>query len=297
MGDSDKNEKDLTAAADVILHPLVILNVTDHFTRQKVNQTKVQWVLGALLGTQTGRRVEIHTSFELVYTIAAGQIQIDKAFLAKKLKQFGLVFPLYEIMGWYISGSTLGEHVQAPHKTIMEYNESPLLLLVNCEPTALIRDLPAFMFETVFHIVDETPVTSFAKIPYRIESEESERISVDHITHLQPGVTGESSTLVKQLSGMKDAVWMLQQRVKVIRSYLEAVQRGEHPRNLSLLRSIKSLCNKLPAMDSEKFTAAYQTGHQDALLISYLGLLTKGCHAMSEVVDKFSVITEHRKRM
>ena len=54
----------------------------------------------------------------------------------------------------------------------MEYNESPLLLLVNCEPTAETRDLPVYVYETVLQIIDEMPVTSFAKIPYRIESEE-----------------------------------------------------------------------------------------------------------------------------
>ena len=66
-----------TATADIILHPLVILNVTDHFTRQKVNNdNKPQRVIGALVGVQTGRKVEIHTSFELVYTTVDGDAVI-----------------------------------------------------------------------------------------------------------------------------------------------------------------------------------------------------------------------------
>jgi COP9 signalosome complex subunit 6 len=95
---------------------------------------------------------------------------------------------------------------------------------------------------------------------------------------------------------MRDAVWMLQQRVKIIKTYLAAVNRGEHPRDLNLLRAIKSLCNKLPAMDSEKFNEAFQTSYQDSLLISYLGMLTKGCNAMNEVAEKFQVINERSRR-
>lgn len=66
----------LVATADIVLHPLVILNVTDHFTRQRVNNDAPQRVLGALLGIQQGRRVEIHTSFELVYDVVDGDIVI-----------------------------------------------------------------------------------------------------------------------------------------------------------------------------------------------------------------------------
>lgn len=54
----------------------------------------------------------------------------------------------------------------------MEYNESPLLLLVNCEMASEMRDLPVYVYETVLHIVEDLPVMAFARVPYRIESEE-----------------------------------------------------------------------------------------------------------------------------
>jgi|UniRef100_A0A7S4G725 COP9 signalosome complex subunit 6 len=294
---SVETEKEATATADIVLHPLVILNVTDHFTRQRVNHdNKPQRVIGALVGVQTGRKVEIHTSFELVYDNLDGAIVIDTKYLIQKRDQFSQVFPTYEILGWYTSGTALSERDQLPHKAIMEYNESPLLLLVNCEPTAETRDLPVYVYETVLQIIDEMPVTSFAKIPYRIESEESERISVDHITHLESSTAGDVSSLVKQLGGLKDAVYMLQQRVKLIATYLTKVKQGEHPRDHALLRMILSLCHKLPAMDSEKFNLSYQNEYHDTLLISYLGTLTKGCNVLNELVDKFNFATERSRR-
>jgi COP9 signalosome complex subunit 6 len=289
-------EKEVTATADIVLHPLVILNVTDHFTRQRVNSSASQRVIGILVGVQTGRKVEIHTSFEVVYDFVEGAVVIDPKYLIQKRDQFLQVFPMYEILGWYTSGSSLSDRDQIPHKAIMEYTESPLLLLVNCEPNTETRDLPVYIYETVFHIVDDAPVTSFARVPYRIESEESERISVDHITHLESSSAGETSSLIKHLSGMKDAVLMLQQRIRLITFYLERVQKGDHPRDHVLLRMILSLCHKLPAMDSEKFNLAYQGEYEDTLLISYLGVVTKGCSVLNELVDKSNFAMERSRR-
>lgn len=297
--DCDRNvvtDKEALATADTVLHPLVILNVTDHFTRMRVNNDKPQRVIGALVGVQTGRKVEIHTSFEMVYDNVDGAIVIDTKYLNQKRDQFLQVFPSYEILGWYTSGASLTERDQLPHKAIMEYNESPLLLLVNCEPTPDTRDLPVYVYETVLHIVDEMPVTSFAKVAYRIESEESERISVDHITHLESSTAGDMSSLIKQLGGMKDAVYMLQQRIKLIALYLTKVKEGAHPRDHALLRMVLSLCHKLPAMDSTKFNVAYQNEYHDTLLISYLGVLTKGCNVLNELVDNFNFATERSRR-
>lgn len=106
--------------------------MTDHFTRQRVNNDAPQRVLGALLGIQQGRRVEIHTSFELVYDVVDGDIVIgclsfeggggevayltDPKYLNQKKDQFLQVFPTYEILGWYTSGSNLVDRDQIPHK-------------------------------------------------------------------------------------------------------------------------------------------------------------------------------------
>ena len=61
---------------------------------------------------------------------------------------------------------------------------------------------------------------------YCCVSVQSERISVDHITHLESSTAGDVSSLVKQLGGLKDAVYMLQQRVKLIATYLTKVKQG-----------------------------------------------------------------------
>jgi COP9 signalosome complex subunit 6 len=87
------------------LHPLVIVNVSDHHTRIKAQQSSSvassstsassavpvpaapapPRVFGCLVGVQTGRTVEIFTSFELKYDDSADCL--DRAFLETKQEQ------------------------------------------------------------------------------------------------------------------------------------------------------------------------------------------------------------------
>ncbi len=74
------------------LHPLVLINVSDHSTRTRANTvasaTSSIKVLGCLLGTQSGRSIDISNSFEIKFeTSTTGRMVIDNAFLLKKQDQ------------------------------------------------------------------------------------------------------------------------------------------------------------------------------------------------------------------
>lgn len=73
------------------LHPLVILNISDHYTRVKSqvivssgadSPPQPPRVFGCVIGVQRGRTVEIFNSFELLYDPSTQSL--DRAFLEKK---------------------------------------------------------------------------------------------------------------------------------------------------------------------------------------------------------------------
>jgi len=71
---------------------LVLINVSDHFTRLKANGVDgapAPTVMGCLLGSQDGRTVDISNSFEIKCDESPenGSFQIDNAFLLKKQEQ------------------------------------------------------------------------------------------------------------------------------------------------------------------------------------------------------------------
>jgi COP9 signalosome complex subunit 6 len=69
------------------LHPLVIMNVSEHWTREKAQEGSVQQVIGALIGKQKGRNIEIMNSFELVFTMIGGDVIIDRDYYNMKEEQ------------------------------------------------------------------------------------------------------------------------------------------------------------------------------------------------------------------
>lgn len=78
-----------SGALQIDLHPLVIINISDHFTRARVenNANPAPRVIGALLGVQNGRNIEISNSFELVYHNVDGAVVVDTEYLKSKQEQ------------------------------------------------------------------------------------------------------------------------------------------------------------------------------------------------------------------
>ena len=77
------------ATSQVSLHPLVLINVSDHYTRIKVKHKgggEEPRVFGVIFGVQNGMTVDIMESFEMVYTInqTTGAVNFDRDFLSKK---------------------------------------------------------------------------------------------------------------------------------------------------------------------------------------------------------------------
>ncbi|CAG8799275.1 21827_t:CDS:2, partial [Gigaspora rosea] len=72
----------------VALHPLTLLNISDHFTRIKMQQQiQSPQVIGALVGIQTGRDVEISNSYELDFDTIDGKVQINHEYFITKQEQ------------------------------------------------------------------------------------------------------------------------------------------------------------------------------------------------------------------
>lgn len=98
-------------SVSISLHPLVILNISEHWTRQRAEEgTSVQGifnyyicefylsnftqsipnfflsnlVLGALIGKQNGRHIEIMNSFELAYDRVCDDIIINRDYYQLK---------------------------------------------------------------------------------------------------------------------------------------------------------------------------------------------------------------------
>jgi COP9 signalosome complex subunit 6 len=287
-------------ALQIDIHPLVIINISDHFTRAKVESKTptIPRVIGAVLGIQNGRNVEITNSFELVYDVVDRAIVVDFDYLKRKQEQFKKVFPTNDFLGWYSTGHAVLPSDIEVHKQFLEINESPIYVLLDVEAafSHSTRDLPISIFESELHIIQDQPTLLFAKVPYRIQTGEAERIGVDHVARVMPSGGTEGSQLTSNLLGLHNAIKMLNIRIKIIYQFLDATKKGLIPPDHGILRQLSSLCNLLPAVDSPEFKEDFLKEYNDVLLVTYLASITKGTATVNEVVDKFNVAFERHSR-
>ena len=114
-------------------------------------------------------------------------------------------------MGWYSTGQGVVPADMEIHKQVIslfyllslkkflqqkisEFNENPLYLHLNPMITNAMRELPISIYESELRMVDDVPTQLFVKVPYKIETGEAERISVDHIARITPSEGGYGSS-------------------------------------------------------------------------------------------------------
>lgn len=149
--------------APIILHPLVVLNVSDHYTRYAAirqyddndngsssgdrgaelksglsDDNGNPRVIGLLLGIQRGRIIEVCHSVELTGEAVDGQVSIDTDFMQSRIEQYQQIFAQYTVVGWYSTrtgGCEISKDDLRLHDDVFTVlNETPIFLVMN--PTA-----------------------------------------------------------------------------------------------------------------------------------------------------------------
>ncbi|BGP37457.1 hypothetical protein JCM10449v2_001363 [Rhodotorula kratochvilovae] len=295
----------------VALHPLAILQQSDHWTRVSLQAgtTDVR-IAGALLGTQAGRDIEIFNSFELVVKANdAGTLELDKTYFNTRREQFKQVFPTLDFLGWYTVGQAPTPEDTALHKQFFEYNESPLFLQLSpSSASSASKDLPVTVYESVIELLAGEPTPVFVPAPYEIVTGEAERVAVEGVSKPAEGTEGGAGgSLIVALSTQRSALQMLADRIAVVVQYLRAVTAGEARQDPETLRMIAALLGSLQgsAEEEELATAAegageardglrgeFMTEYNDVLLTTYLSTLTKQLETANDLLDKQLLVVQ-----
>lgn len=297
----------------VSLHPLVIMNISEHWTRTKAQTGAPQKIFGALIGKQKGRDIEVMNSFELDHTTVEGKVIIDRDYYNIKEEQFKQVFSEMDFLGWYSTGEVPTEADIDVHKQICEINESPLFLLLNPTSTRP-ADLPLTLLESVIDIVGGEARMLFVKLGYTLATEEvcdiqaftarindvtyyifqAERIGLDHVARISSGNGSIQSRVSEHLLVQHSAIKMLASRVALIRDYVKAVEAGELPHNHEIIREAEALAARLPVLQSDLFQPEFYTQCNDAALMTLMGSVQKSCNNLMQFIHKYNVLHQRQ---
>ncbi|KAM5348350.1 hypothetical protein ACJ41O_008174 [Fusarium nematophilum] len=190
-----------------ILHPLVLLTISDYITRHTLRQQQGP-IIGALLGQQNGREITIEHAFE-AHTRQAPDVQggylLDADKFGARLEQMITVHKdrQLDFVGWYTllppSGPT--PTILPIHNQVLEgWNESAVLLGFHPEQVldhSVGSKLPLTIYESNYEVDDPkadndgedkkmddgepTLKLKFRELPYSVETDETEMISMNYV--------------------------------------------------------------------------------------------------------------------
>ncbi|KAH9887835.1 hypothetical protein F4778DRAFT_756371 [Xylariomycetidae sp. FL2044] len=197
------SQKSSDSGLQAVLHPLVLLTISDYITRHTLRNQPGP-VVGALLGQQNGREVTIEHAFECATVAKDGLVLLDSAWFAKRLDQMKTMYkdPQLDLVGWYTVLPKSGpvSSILPIHSWILsEHNESSLLLGFHPEEAvqhSAGSKLPLTIYESNYEVDEPKPdqgedkemrdgepplKLKFRELPYSVETGEAEMISMDFV--------------------------------------------------------------------------------------------------------------------
>uniref|UniRef100_A0A4W6DQR2 26S proteasome non-ATPase regulatory subunit 7 n=1 Tax=Lates calcarifer TaxID=8187 RepID=A0A4W6DQR2_LATCA len=280
------------AVENVVVHPLVLLSVVDHFNRiGKVGNQKR--VVGVLLGSWQKKVLDVSNSFAVPFDEDDRDDSVwflDHDYLENMYGMFKKVNARERIVGWYHTGPKLHKNDIAINELIKQYCTNSVLVIIDVKPKDL--GLPTEAYISVEEIHDDGTPTSktFEHVTSEIGAEEAEEVGVEHLLRdIKDTTVGTlSQRITNQVHGLKG----LNSKLLDIRSYLERVAAGKLPINhqtliccLQLSLSSSFLFYPLEGKLSQEFTKAFYLKTNDQMLVVYLASLIRSVVALHNLIN------------
>lgn len=143
-------------------------------------------------------------NFVSVTRISDGESQI-RPYKLPSVPTVVAVYPQYELLGWYTVGEKVLESYLLIHRQISVFNESPLFVLMNPNPSPDDRVLPVSIYESEMHLVSEVPTMMFVQLAFSLETAQAEQISVEEVARSTP--TGTLQLLQVFVGHLPERFW------------------------------------------------------------------------------------------
>ncbi|KAF7493241.1 26S proteasome non-ATPase regulatory subunit 7 [Sarcoptes scabiei] len=290
----------------VVVHPLVLLSVVDHFNRMgKIGNLKR--VVGLLLGSIKGQRVlDISNSFagnilRFDYTDRFDLMKIlslvpfdederdrsvwflDHDYLENMYAMFKKVNAKERIVGWYHTGPKLQQNDIAINELIRKFCPNSVLVIIDAKPKDL--GLPTEAYFAVEEVHDDgTPTNkTFEHLLSEIGAEEAEEVGVEHLLRdIKDTTLGSLSKLVtNQLIGLRG----LNVQINIIKNYLESVLNDKLPFNHTIIYLLQDIFNLLPDVSNQNFVKSSYIKTNDQMLVVYLAALVRSVIALHNLIN------------
>ncbi|KAH0826938.1 maintenance of mitochondrial structure and function-domain-containing protein [Lanmaoa asiatica] len=274
----------------VVVHPLVLLSVTDHHARS-VSRNSSKRVIGVLLGQDNGKTVNVANSFGIPFEEDERDSKtwfLDHNYIEGMYDMFKKVNARERMIGWYHTGPKLRASDQEINDLFKRYIAKPVMVIVDVRPDTV--GIPTDAYYAVEEIKDDGTETrkTFLHVPSAIEAEEAEEIGVEHL--LRDIKDSTTTTLGTRVSEQLASLQGLQSRLRDVHNYILDVAAGTLPVNHQIIYHLQDALNLLPDLSDLAVTHGFTSSTNDQLLVVYLSTLLRAVIALHALVDNKTTI-------
>merc|ERR1711992_227016 len=272
--------------ATVVVHPLVLLSVVDHFNRMgKIGNQKR--VVGVLLGSwSTKDSLDISNSFAVPFDEDEKDQDawyLDHGYLENMYQMFKKVNAKERIVGWYHTGPKLHQNDIKINDLLRKYCSQSVLVIIDAKPRNI--GLPTEAYRAVEEIHDDgTPTTkTFEHVPSEIGAEEAEEVGVEHLLRdIKDTTVGTlSQKITNHLMGLKG----LEIKLNDMHKYLQQVADGKLPMNHQITYLLQDIFNLLPDVTNPQFVKSINVNTNDQMLVVYTASLIRSIIALHNLIN------------
>mmetsp|Transcript_20153 Transcript_20153/g.56120 ORF Transcript_20153/g.56120 Transcript_20153/m.56120 type:complete len:331 (+) Transcript_20153:84-1076(+) len=270
----------------VVLHPLVLLSVVDHYNR--VARDTKKRVVGVLLGEVHKGVVDVSNSFALPFEEDDHDPNIwflDHSFLEGMYRMMKKVNAREKVVGWYSTGPKIREADININQLLTRFSDvSPVLVICEVEPKEI--GLPFTAYYAVDEVREDGTDKSqkvFISVPTEVGQTEAEEIGVEHL--LRDVKDATISTLATDVGAKLEALKGLTSRLQEMQQYMQLVLDGRLPINHDIMTYFQDIFNLLPNMNVESLASSLAVKSNDMMMVIYLASLTRSILALHKLID------------
>lgn len=280
----------------VVVHPLVLLSIVDHYSRVAKDTRKR--VVGVMLGVKDSKgRIDVTNSYAVPFEEDEKDPSIwflDHSYHETMFAMFKKINAKELVVGWYSTGPKLREADLDIHDLITNYNPNPVLVIVDVQPKELgIPTKAYYCIDAVSEDGTQKAQKTFMHIQSEIGAYEAEEIGVEHL--LRDVKDAKVSTLADQVISKVHALKGLEERLKEIKQYLDAVLSERLPINHEIMGQLQDVFNLLPNLNMEQMVTAFAVKSNDMMLVMYLSSLVRSVVALHNLINN-KVVNKESER-
>lgn len=284
--------------SQVVVHPLVLLSVVDHYNRVTASGNKR--VVGVLLGSvDKDGKVDVTNSYALPFdedTSKPGIWFLDHNFHENMYAMFKKVNAREKLVGWYSTGPKIRPSDLDINNVFRRYTTpdmqqrgssapitQPVFVIVDVQPKDL--GIPTKSYITVEEVSEDGKETTlrFQHIPSEIGALEAEEVGVEHL--LRDVKDNAVSSLANDIQQKLLALRSLETHLQEMEEYLGKVADNKLPINHQIINQVQDIFNLIPNLNVEALVRSFAIKTNDMMLAIYLASLIRSVIALHNLIN------------